>query len=394
MIGAGPAGLMAAEVLARAEVDVSVLDARRSPGNKFLLAGRSGLNLSHNEPLDELVGRYRDPSGLVGAAVRTFPPEAARAWADDLGARTFVGTSGRIFPEAMRSTGLLRSWLARLDQLGVQIVARSRWLGWDDHGMLRFETADDQRNMEAAATVLALGGASWPRTGSDGGWTATLQAIGIDVNPLVASNCGVTIDWSATMLDRFAGEPVKNIAIAATPAVEACPAVRGDVVITASGLEGGPIYALGHALRHGAELRIDLFPDLTTSALSQRLSRRRGGATVTSWLRSAGVSPAAVALLRDCTGNRFSEEPGELAALLRGLPLPATGLAPIERAISSAGGVAMDQLDSNFMIRDLPGVFAAGEMLDWDAPTGGYLLQGCLSTGAAAGRGVVDWLRR
>ena len=371
VVGAGPAGLMAAEAAAGAGAEVTIVDQRRSFGRTLLLAGRSGLNLTHAEPLEVFLGRYGDGRAMLEPAIRAFPPDAVRAWADELGADTFVGSSGRVFPAAMRATGLLRAWTARLAGLGVAMRTGETWAGFTDDG----------------ATVLALGGASWPSVGGDGSWLAHVETAGIPVVPFAASNAGVLVAWSAPLLERFEGVPIKNAALTAGGRT-----VRGEPTITATGLEGGPIYALGPELRSGHGLEIDLQPDLDADALAARLvDRRRPKDSVSTWLRKGGLSPVDVALLRDATGNRLPTEATAIADLAKAVPIPVEGLAPIDRAISTAGGVALDAIDDTGMLLDRPGTWVAGEMVAWDAPTGGYLIQACLSTGHRAGVAAARW---
>ncbi len=371
VVGAGPAGLMAAEAAAGAGAEVAIIDQRRSFGRTLLLAGRSGLNLTHAEPLEVFLGRYGDGRAMLEPAIRAFPPDAVRAWAGELGADTFVGSSGRVFPAAMRATGLLRAWTARLAGLGVAMRTGETWAGFTDDG----------------ATVLALGGASWPSVGGDGSWLAHVETAGIPVVPFAASNAGVLVAWSAPLLERFEGVPIKNAALTAGGRT-----VRGEPTITATGLEGGPIYALGPELRSGHGLEIDLQPDLNADALATRLvDRRRPKDSVSTWLRKGGLSPVDVALLRDATGNRLPTEATAIAGLAKAVPIPVDGLAPIDRAISTAGGIALDAIDDTGMLLDRPGTWVAGEMVAWDAPTGGYLIQACLSTGHRAGVAAARW---
>ena len=388
VVGAGPAGLIAAETLAGHGHRVEVFDARRSPGRKFLLAGRSGLNLTFEEPLDALIARYGAAADFLEPALRSFPPAELRAWAESLGHPTFVGTSGRVFPNEMRATPLLRSWLNRLADHGVVIHTGHRWTGWGSSGEVTFVADDSPVRTTPDATVFALGGASWPSVSSDGSWAALFEAQGVAITPFAAANCGVRVAWSAPMMSTFEGTPIKN-AIFSVGGHER----RGDAVITAAGLEGGPIYALGPAIRSIAtggavELRVDLHPDTGAGELTRRLSQRRVKASQSSWFRSAKIAPVSVGLLREATGNRIPDQPANVAGLLKALPIRLSGLAPIERAISTAGGVALDQLTAHGMIRERPGTFVAGEMMDWEAPTGGYLLQACFSTGQAAAEGV------
>ena len=400
VIGAGPAGLMAAETIAQGGAAVTVFDAMPSVGRKFLMAGRGGLNLTHSEPLDVLLTRYQEATPKLSPAIEALPPERLRAWCEALGQPTFVGSSGRIFPKTLKASPLLRAWLRRLDAMGVQFSLRHRWIGWDEDGRLLFQMPVGQFAVEANATVLALGGASWPRLGSNGGWVETLRAKGVTVSSLKPANCGFTVDWSDIFRDRFEGEPLKSIAFSFGGRT-----VRGEAVITTGGIEGGAIYALSADLREAilgsgsATLHIALRPDLQAAALSARLSAPRGKQTFSNWLRKATqLSPVALGLLQEtakASGISLSSLSAEtLAERINDVRLPLTGVAPIARAISSAGGIALDELEADFMIRRLPGVFAAGEMLDWEAPTGGYLLQACFATGAAAGRGVLTWIKR
>jgi uncharacterized flavoprotein (TIGR03862 family) len=397
VIGAGPAGLMAAEVLARAGVAVTVYDAMPSPGRKFLLAGRGGLNLTHSEPLAQFLARYGAIDPLLKSAIEHVPPAVLRAWAEGLGQETFVGSSGRVFPKAMKASPLLRAWLGRLDGLGIRFALRRRWTGWDETGRLRFTQGHREMLVAADVTVLALGGASWPRLGSDAAWTARLAARGVAIAPLAPSNCGFTVAWSDAMR-RVEGAPLKRIAL-----LFGDRSVRGEAVVTHDGLEGGAVYALSAPLRDaigrddGATLHIDLRPDVSAAALAERLAAPRGKQSLANVLRKAiKLPPVATALLHEATtaGGRplSSLNTDELAALIKAVPVRLTGVQPIAAAISTAGGVRFDALDHRFMLKALPGVFAAGEMLDWEAPTGGYLLQACFATGVAAAEGALAWL--
>jgi uncharacterized flavoprotein (TIGR03862 family) len=398
IIGAGPAGLMAAEVLAQAGAAVTVYDAMPSAGRKFLMAGRGGLNLTHSEPLPEFLARYRESMPNLRAAITAFPPQALREWSEALGQPSFVGSSGRVFPKAFKASPLLRAWLRRLDSMGVQFAMRHRWTGWDDDGQLSFRTPDGQRLVDAHATVLALGGASWPRLGSDGGWAETLGARGVVMSQLRPANCGFTVAWSDVFRDRHEGHPLKGVMLSFGP-----HAVRGEAMITRRGIEGGAIYALSADLRDAilnagqATLHIALRPDLEMRDLATRLSGPKGKQSLSNWLRKAAhLSPVAIGLLQEAaiaSGAALSSmSPPSLAGLINAVPIQLNGVAPIARAISTAGGISFGELDADFMIRRLPGIFAAGEMLDWEAPTGGYLLQASFATGAAAGRGVLKWL--
>jgi uncharacterized flavoprotein (TIGR03862 family) len=399
IIGAGPAGLMAAEVLASGSAHVTVYDAMPSAGRKFLMAGRGGLNLTHSEALPAFLARYGGATPRLAAAISAFPPESLREWSEALGQPTFVGSSGRVFPKAFKASPLLRAWLRRLDSIGVQLKLRHRWTSWEDDGQLSFQTPEGKPVVEARATVLALGGASWPRLGSDGAWVEILSAKGVTISPLRPANCGFTVAWSDIFHDRFEGHPLKGIAVSFGPHT-----VRGEAVITRAGLEGGAIYTLSSELRGAivdsgqATLHIALRPDLEMQDLMARLSRPRGRQSLSNFLRKAvHLSPAAIGLLQEtaiASGVSLSSlSTASLAGLINAVPIKLNGLAPIARAISTAGGISFDEIDSDFMIRRMPGIFAAGEMLDWEAPTGGYLLQASFATGAAAGRGVLKWLK-
>jgi uncharacterized flavoprotein (TIGR03862 family) len=400
VIGGGPAGLMAAEVLAAGGARVTVYDAMPSLGRKFLLAGRGGLNLTHSEDLQRLLGRYGAAEPWLRPAIEALPPAALTAWCEALGQPTFVGTSGRVFPKAMKTSPLLRAWLRRLDAQGVAVRLRHRWTGWDPTGALVFATPDGPVTVRADASVLALGGASWPQLGSTGAWVDILQEAGVSITPLRPANCGFLSPWSEVFRSRFAGQPLKRLELAFGG-----HKVRGEALITATGLEGGGIYALSAPLREAimtageAILHIDLRPDLTAAELEQRLAAPRGKQSLSTFLRkAAGLSPAAIGLLHEAalagSAKPSALPPGTLAALIKAVPVRLTGTAPIARAISTAGGIALDAIDAHFMLRRLPGTFVAGEMLDWEAPTGGYLLQAAFATGAAAGRGALAWLAR
>ncbi len=388
IIGGGPAGLMAAETLAASGVAVTVCDHMPSFGRKLLMAGRGGLNLTHSEPLARMLDRYAPGSAALRAAVAAFPPEQVAAWCEALGQPTFVGSSGRVFPRAMKASPLLRAWLARLAGLHVGFVARRRWVGFLPGGAARFA---DGTTVAADATVLACGGASWPRLGSDGAWTAALP--GLRIAPLRPANGGFRVAWSDGLRSRFAGAPLKRIA-----ATFAGRTARGEAVVTADGIEGGAIYAVGAALRDAiaeagpSTLHLDLRPDLERAALAARLAGRGGGESMATVLRkAAGLPPVAIGLVQEALHRGAARD--DVAGLIKALPLLATAPQPLARAISTAGGIAFDELDDAFMLRRLPGVFAAGEMLDWEAPTGGYLLQAALGTGRAAGLGAAAWVR-
>lgn len=399
MIGGGPAGLMAAETLARAGVTVTVYDQMPSLGRKLLMAGRGGLNLTHSEPLADFLKRYGDADERLLAAVTAFPPAALRAWADALGADTFVGSSGRVFPKALKTSPLLRTWLLRLRNLGVTVKLRHRWEGWDDDGQLVFKAGGEEVSVKPDVVVLATGGASWPKLGSDGRWVDILRGEKVSVAPLQPANCGFTAAWS-DVLRGFAGQPLKRIAI-----TFGGRGARGEAMMTQSGIEGGAIYALSSPIRdainaHGATtISIDLLPDVTLAKLTERLSAPRGKQSLTNFLRkNTHLAAVALSLLHEAAlakGKPLSAlSPSAIAALIKAVPVTLTGVQPIETAISSAGGIRFSELDAYFMLKNSRGVFVAGEMLDWDAPTGGYLLQASFATGVAAAQGALAWLDR
>jgi uncharacterized flavoprotein (TIGR03862 family) len=389
IIGAGPAGLMAAEVLAQAGHSVHLYDRMATPARKFLIAGRGGLNLTHSEPLERFLTRYGNASAWLAPAIHAFPPEALRGWCEGLGEPTFVGSSGRVFPTSMKAVALLRAWLRRLEAAGVRYYPRHQWLGWQGDA-LRFLTPQGEVTVAADATLLALGGASWPRLGSDGGWVPILRQRGIRVNALRPANGGFTVPWSDYFRTRFAGQPLKPLAI-----THAGIRQQGEAMITAHGIEGGVIYASSATIRTAIEdagqttLMLDLRPTMPVEALREKLGAR-GNKSLSSFLRSANFSPLAIALLYETTPH--AADMPDLAACLKALPLTLTAVGDIARAISSAGGIAHEEVDDGYMLRSMPGVFVAGEMLDWEAPTGGYLLQACFSTGVAAAHGMLKAL--
>jgi uncharacterized flavoprotein (TIGR03862 family) len=400
VIGAGPAGLMAAEVLAQGGAHVTVYDAMPSAGRKLLMAGRGGLNLTHSEALPQFLARYREAIPHLKASIEAFPPQALRDWSEALGQETFVGSSGRVFPKAFKASPLLRTWLRRLDSMGVRMALRHCWTGWDEQGRLRFQTRDGPQFVEASATVLALGGASWSRLGSDGAWAETLVAKGVKVLRFRSANCGFTVVWSDIFRNRFEGQPLKGVALSF-----GAHNVRGEAIVTRTGIEGGAIYALSAELREAidesgrATLHIALRPNLDMKDLIAKISGPKGKQSLSNFLRKAvSLSPVAIGLLQEAAkasdASLASMSSVDLANLINAVPIELTGVAPIARAISTAGGIAFDELDDDFMLHRLPGVFAAGEMLDWEAPTGGYLLQASFATGAAAGRGALRWLSK
>lgn len=400
VIGAGPAGLIAAEVLAAGGARVTIYERMPSVGRKFLMAGRGGLNLTHSEPLDQFLARYREAMPHLRDAIEAFTPDALRAWSDGLGQPTFVGSSGRVFPQAFKASPLLRAWLRRLDQLGVRFALRHRWTGWSADGDLQFETPAGVTSLKPDATVIALGGASWPRLGADGNWTDTLGAQGISVALLRPANSGFRVAWSDLFRERFEGEPLKGVELSFER-----QSVRGEVTITYNGIEGGAVYALSAPLRDAvlsngeAVLHVALRPDLSHADLVKRLSASRKKQSLSTYLRKqAALSPVAIGLLQEATIALdllpSTMSPEQLAMFVNAVPIKLTGVASIDRAISTAGGISFDEIDAHYMLRKLPGVFVAGEMLDWEAPTGGYLLQACFATGAAAGRGALEYLKR
>ena len=395
VIGGGPGGLMVAERLLHRDLSVTVYDRMRTPGRKFLVAGRGGLNLTHREPIDELLNRYGPARAALEASIRSFGPDEVRAWAHGLGQATFVGTSRRVFPERMLAAPMLLAWMDRLTALGAAFRFGHRWNGWDDDGRAVFnDPAGATVPDRSAATVLAVGGASWPRTGSDGSWVGPVERAGIQVTPLRPSNCGVLIDWTATFRERFNGAPVKNVEVR-----HGAVRHRGEMLVTSAGLEGGAVYAVSALVRAALDaygsttLEVDLRPDLSRDELARRLAGRRSKeSTATALRRAGGLSHVAIGLLREATSNRLPRDPVILADLVRATPLRVTGSQGLESAISTAGGISFDEVDERFMLRRRPGVFVAGEMLDWEAPTGGYLLQATFSTAVAAADGVIHWL--
>ena len=391
VIGGGPAGLFAAEHLAAAGCRVTVYERMPSVGRKFLMAGRGGLNLTYSEPFEAFVARYGEAAAWLRPHLEAFPPSALVAWAEGLGQPTFVGSSGRVFPKALKASPLLRAWLARLADLGVTIRTRHDWLGWSGDGALRFRARDGEITERPGATILALGGASWPRLGSDATWTAWLP----DVAPFRPANMGFDVAWSPVMRD-FAGQPLKGIALTFRDR-----RVRGEAMVAAYGLEGGAIYALSAPLRDAiaaegaATVTIDLRPDIPAETLAARLDRPRGGQSLANHLRKTlRLSPLEINLLREAHGKHLPAEPARLAAAIKAAPVRLTGVQGLSRAISSAGGLRLEAVDQQLMLKARPGVFVAGEMLDWEAPTGGYLLQATFATGLAAAKGVLATLPR
>ncbi len=394
VIGAGPAGLFAAEALARAGARVVVYEHKPSPARKFLMAGRGGLNITHSETLDRFVARYGAAAARVGPYIRAFPPQALRDFCAELGEATFIGSSGRVFPASFKASPLLRAWLARLARLGVTVATRHSFLGFAGAGQLRLKGPEGEEFTRTVdAVVLALGGASWPRLGSDGAWTKCLGAAGVAVQPLAAANSGALAPWSAIFRADCEGLPLKTVLLRHGEG-----AARGDMVVTRTGLEGGPVYALSSRLREAVAkdgettLFVDLRPDTTHACLARKLSRRPPKQSHATFLKRAGFTRVEIGLLREARPEGLPRDADAMATLVKNAPLKITGVSGLERAISSAGGVSFDEVDANLMLRRMPGVFVAGEMLDFDAPTGGYLLQAAFATGQAAGRGAARYL--
>ena len=400
IVGGGPAGLMAAEVARAAGIEVDLFEAKGSVGRKFLIAGKGGLNLTHAEPRPAFDGRYRERAASVGHWLDDFDADALRNWARGLGVDTYVGTSRRVFPIDRKAAPLLRGWVRRLRDDGVRFHVQHRWSGWSVDGGLRFDTPDGEHHVQSAATVLALGGASWPQLGSDGAWQPWLAGRGVAVAPLVPSNCGFDIGWSAHFADRHAGAPLKPV-IAHWQEDGLEHALQGECVVTGIGIEGSLVYALSAPLRQqidvdgSATLWLDLAPGRELQRLQRDLARPRDGRSVSEHLRrQAGLAGAKVALLYEVLGRERMDDAALLASTIKRLPLRLTRARPVAEAISSAGGVRLEAMDDGLMLSAMPGVFCAGEMLDWEAPTGGYLLTACFASGRRAGLAAVEWLRR
>ncbi|WP_244266928.1 FAD-dependent monooxygenase [Polycladidibacter stylochi] len=393
IIGAGPAGLIAAQMLAEQGIDVAIYDQKKTAARKFLMAGHGGLNLTHSEDLSSFIEKYRPFEPKLIQAIQTFTPEKLCAWSSDLGIDCFTGSSGRIFPQTFKASPLLRAWLLRLEALGVRLLSEHRWIGFGEAAQLLFETpTKDIVHVKADCTLLALGGASWPKLGSTGDWSTILQKHHIELAPFLPSNCGLQIPFSSYFIEKFKGQPLKRIAL-----THDGRRIEGEALIDKSGLEGGAIYALSSfvrddVLQHGfAMINVDLRPDQTLAQLQQRLLRPRGKQSLSNYLRKAvGLSPIAIALLREA--GPVPSNATELAVQIKALPFKVNGYRGLERAISSAGGLRFSELDDQWMIKKIPGIFAAGEMLDWEAPTGGYLLQGTFASGVAAAKGMMKFL--
>ena len=400
VIGGGPAGLMAAETLLAGGVQVDLYDTMPSVGRKLLLAGKGGLNITHAEPAEKFLLRYGERRKNLAPLLTAFGPGQLRAWVHDLGIETFVGTSQRVFPKEMKAAPLLRAWLHRLRAAGMRIHVRHRWTGWTDEGALRFATPQGEQVTQAQCTVLALGGGSWARLGSDGAWVPLLAARGISIVPLVPSNCGFEIAWSAHFRERHAGQPLKAVTATLTDAHGVTHRRQGEFVVTDYGVEGSLIYALSAALRNtivakgDAVLTLDLAPGKELARVIADVAHPRGSRSLSSHLQSrAGIAGVKAGLLREVLSANEMNDPQRVAATIKTLPLRLTAARPLDEAISTAGGVPFEALDERLMLRKLPGVFCAGEMLDWEAPTGGYLLTACFASGHAAGRGALAWLK-
>jgi uncharacterized flavoprotein (TIGR03862 family) len=397
IIGGGPAGLMAAEIIANAGHKVTIYDRMPSFGRKFLMAGRGGLNITHSEDIEKFISRYGAANNWLAPHINKFSPEDLQNWCHNLGQETFVGSSGRVFPKSMKAAPLLRAWLQNLNKLGVQFEPNHNWLGWQNDSLKFAKLNNEIILVKPDATLLALGGASWPRLGSNGAWVNLLEQYGVEVAPLAPSNCGFLVDWSDYFKQNFAGTPLKPVALKYNQVSQ-----QGEIMITEKGIEGGAVYALSALLREGIlangkiELQLDLRPDMPLEKLTKKLQAPRGKQSLSSYLRKAGFAPLAINLLREVTSAEVLAKatPEYLAARFKALPIVLTATTDIARAISSAGGVKQNALNDDFMLTKKQGVFVAGEMLNWEAPTGGYLLQACFSTAIAAANGLLKTLNK
>jgi uncharacterized flavoprotein (TIGR03862 family) len=401
IVGGGPTGLMAAEALSLAGIQVNLYDAMPSLGRKFLLAGIGGLNITHSEAYEQFCGRYGDGQAALQPMLNQLPPEGLREWVHGLGVNTFVGTSGRVFPEEMKAAPLLRAWLHRLRGAGVRLHARHRWLGWTEEGALRFATPEGEALVRPQATVLALGGASWPRLGSDGAWVPLLERRGVAIAPLQSANCGFDVTWSTHLRTRFAGAQLKSVALSFVHDDGRTERRPGEMVISEHGVEGSLIYAFSRHLRErintqgAATFTLDLVPGRSAEQVLAEVSHPRGARSLSSHLQSRlGITGVKMALLHEVLGKAQTASAEVLATTIKALPVTVAAPRPVDEAISTAGGVRFESLDEHLMLKALPGVFVAGEMLDWEAPTGGYLLNACFATGLWAGQGARDWLHR
>ena len=396
IIGGGPAGLMAAEVLLKSGLQVSLYEAKSSPGRKFLVAGKGGLNLTHSEPYEDILSRYGERSPQIKPILDAFGPNEIRQWAHGLGSETYIGSSGRVFPKEMNAAPLLKAWLEKLEASGLQIYPRHKWMGWEKNGSLLFETPDGDIKLQANAVILALGGGSRPELGSDGRWIPYLEEHQVEIAPLKPANCGFDVQWTPHFRDKFQGKPVKTVAITFKGQRKV-----GEFIITENGVEGSLIYAISAQVRDEIEgsgqaiLELDLTPDWTEAKVTEKLSRPRGSHSFSKYLkRTLNISGVKSGLLWEFVDKDTFSDPARLASAIKSLPIPLISPRPLEEAISSAGGVTFESVDEHLMLRNLPGVFCAGEMLDWEAPTGGYLLTACFASGYSAGLGVLNWLER
>lgn len=406
IIGGGPAGLMAAEILSQHGVRVEVYDSMSSLGRKFLMAGKSGLNLTHSEPFEQFVSRYGNKRNQVEKWLKEFTPDDLREWAHTLGVETFVGTSGRVFPKEMKASPLLRAWLKRLNEAGVRFHLRHKWNGYvapaavpdkeDTALSLQFETPDGLKTVKADAVILALGGGSWARLGSDGAWVNGLKQAGVKVEALRPSNCGFDVAWSPIFKEKFDGHPIKSVVLNFGSFQQ-----QGEFIVTKEGVEGSLVYAASAMMRDAlastgaAVMRLDLAPDKSEAQLAEKLSKPRGSRSMASHLeKTVGMKGVKAGLLREFVPKDEFADPARLAFYIKQLPVPLTATRPLDEAISSAGGVSFESLDDTLMLKKLPGVFCSGEMLDWEAPTGGYLLTACFASGKMAGNGALKWMKK
>lgn len=393
IIGAGPAGLMAAEVLSQSGIKIDIYDAMPSFGRKFLMAGKSGLNLTHSEPYEIFITRFGNRQKLLSDHIKHFTPNDVIAWAKSLKIETFIGTSGRVFPKEMKASPLLRAWLQRLQSNGVQFHVRHRWKGWEN-GCLVFDTPQGEVRIKPDATILALGGASWPKLGSNGNGVPWLEQNGVKIRPFLPANCGFIVNWSSHFREKFHGEPIKSVVLSFQDFKQ-----KGEFVATRTGIEGSLIYTISSRLREEIESRgvavisLDLIPQLTQDNLIKALSRSRGSKTLTNHIKiTTGIQGVKMGLLHEFIAKDDLNNIAKLASAIKSLSIPLIALTAIDTAISSAGGICFEELDCNLMLRKMPGVFCAGEMLDWEAPTGGYLLTACFATGRAAGNGAKSFV--
>jgi len=395
IIGGGPAGLMAAEVLIQGGARVDVYDAMPSVGRKFLRAGTGGLNITHSEPFGQFVSRYGSRRAQIEPLLKQFGPNDLQAWVHKLGFETFIGSSGRVFPVCMKASPILRAWLKRLQDHGVTFHLRHKWQGWNEDASLGFETPEGEMSLRADAVILSLGGGSWRRLGSDGKWVELLRQAGVKVETLKPSNCGFDVQWSEYFRERFNGQPLKSVILSFKDSFRR----QGEFIVTRTGVEGSLIYAASAQLRDEIEARgkaviqLDLAPNFSLEQVNEKLARQRGSKSLASHLeRTVGIKGLKAGLLREFVPKKYLSDTPLLAKAIKGLSIPLVAARPLDEAISSAGGVPFEELDEHLMLRKMPGVFCAGEMLDWEAPTGGYLLTACFASGRAAGFGVLNWL--